>query len=209
MTVLAGPLLLRAVGFCLVAGYVDAIGYTELGGVFAANMTGNSVLMAVAAVRGEWARTASYGMTLAVFLAGALAACAVRRWSRRPALALAGAALVLFAALFLRLDHTARLALLALAMGLQGGAVIRFGSLSLQTVVVTGTMVRLADGLAARAFPAAPGTDSVRIDAAAWGAYVAGAACAMLAAAITARPLLPAVVLMVVLAADVARDRPG
>jgi len=209
VTALAWPLLARAVGFCVVAGYVDAIGYTELGGVFAANMTGNSVLMAIAAMRGEWARATSYGVTLAVFFAGAFVACVLRQRSRRPAVALVGAALVLFAAMFLRFDPWARLSLLALAMGLQGGSVLRFGTLSLQTVVVTGTMVRLADGLAARGLSAGGAGDSIRLDAAAWGAYVAGAGCAMAAAAVMTRPLLPAAALLIVLAFDVARDRPG
>ena len=49
----------RAALLCLIAGYVDIIGYIDLGGVFAANMTGNSVLLVLAMARGEAARSAS------------------------------------------------------------------------------------------------------------------------------------------------------
>src|ERR1700722_10341767 len=88
-------LIARAASLCLVAGFVDAVGYTELGGVFAANMTGNSVLFAVAAVRGEGARAASYAATLAAFLMAAIIGSVLRRTSGRSATPLLAAVVLL------------------------------------------------------------------------------------------------------------------
>ena len=83
----------QAALLCGIAGYVDALGYLKLGSVFAANMTGNTVLLAIVLAQGEWARAAVYGLTLAAFFAGALSASVLKRalpngaccrsWSRR------------------------------------------------------------------------------------------------------------------------------
>ncbi len=200
----------RAGGLCVVAGYVDALGYTGLGAVFAANMTGNSVLLAIAAARGEWLRAASYCFTLAVFFAGAIAASVLRRRSGRPIVPLLCAASLLLIAALAPFDRTLELGLLALAMGLQGAAITRFGGTSLQTVVVTGTMIRLADGIVGRlsgtAAEATSGT-VLRLDALAWIAYVAGAAAAIGARHFMAHPLLPTVVLLLLVAAEVGTER--
>ena len=198
----------RAALLCLVAGFVDAVGYTELGGVFAANMTGNSVLLAIAAARGDGARVMAYGLTLAAFFSGAIAASALRRATARPAVSLLVAAALLLIAAVVNMALDLRLALLAATMGLQAGAISRFGTTQLQTVVVTSTMVRLADQLVERLMPsvhpAEPGT--MQIHAAAWLAYAGGAALAVGAERIMRWPLLCAGLVLVVVTIDVARD---
>jgi uncharacterized membrane protein YoaK (UPF0700 family) len=198
--------LARAAALCLVAGYVDAFGYTELGGVFAANMTGNSVLLAIAALHGEGMRVVSYASTLTAFLAGALVASALRRATRQPLAALLAAAALFVIAAFAPASSIERLALLAGAMGLQGAAIMRFGPASLQTVVVTGTMIRLADSLVEQATvrraDASMATPS--LDALAWFAYVAGAALAIAAQHAMARPLILAAAVLLVVAAETA-----
>ena len=197
--------LARGGALCLIAGFVDAVSYTELGAIFAANMTGNSVLFAIAAVRGESARAASYALTLAVFLAGAIISSLLRRITKQSAVALAGAAALLLVAALVPAARDQQLALLACAMGLQGGAITRFGPINLTTVVVTGTMVRLADNLVDHVMPAnsvhAP--QSARLDALAWFAYIAGAALAVGAQHIMAQPLILAVIGLLVIAAEV------
>ena len=205
---IAPRILARAGTLCLIAGYVDAVGYTELGGVFAANMTGNSVLLAIAAMRGEGARVASYALTLVVFLAGAILSSAVRRMTRRPFVGLVGAAAILLVAVFVAPPFE-RLGLLAFAMGLQGAAITRFGPTSLQTVVVTGTMIRLADNVVEHALPerSAPTAGATRLDALAWLAYIAGAALAIFAQHATGRPLLLAVAALFAVAIETLGDK--
>jgi uncharacterized membrane protein YoaK (UPF0700 family) len=202
---LAPRLFLRAALLCLIAGYVDIIGYIELGGVFAANMTGNSVLLVLAMARGEGFRVVSYVATLAAFLGGAIIASLLRRATRRPLLPLvAAAALVLLDAL-VSAPPLAQLVILATAMGLQGAAITRFGPTSLQTVVVTGTMIRLADNLAALAMPEErnEGTAGAGLlDALAWLAYIAGAALAIAARSVMTRPLILGAVALLVVAAE-------
>ena len=197
--------LARGGALCLIAGFVDAVSYTELGAIFAANMTGNSVLFAIAAVRGESARAASYALTLAVFLAGAIISSLLRRITKQPAVALVGAAALLLVAALVPAARDQQLALLACAMGLQGGAITRFGPINLTTVVVTGTMVRLADNLVEHVMPAnsVPAPQSARLDALAWFAYIAGAALAVGAQHIMAQPLILAVIGLLVIAAEV------
>ena len=205
---LAPRTLARAGILCLIAGYVDAIGYTELGGVFAANMTGNSVLLVLAAARGETARAGSYLVTLAAFLAGAIAASILRRATRQPVSALLAAAALLIVAALVPLTPLAELTVLAAAMGLQGAAITRFGSTSLQTVVVTGTMIRLADNLVEHAMPErtdrTPGATT--LDALAWFSYIAGAALAIAARHVMARPLILAAVALLAVAAETAAE---
>jgi len=205
---IASRMLARAGTLCLVAGYVDAIGYTELGGVFAANMTGNTVLLAIAATRGEGARVASYALTLVVFLAGAIISSASRRVTRRPVAGLLGAVAMLLVATFAPASPFERLGLLAFAMGLQGAAITRFGPISLQTVVVTGTMIRLADSIVEHALPerSAPLTGATRLDALAWLSYIIGAALAMGAQHVTGYPLLLAAAALLAIAVETATE---
>jgi uncharacterized membrane protein YoaK (UPF0700 family) len=204
----ATRVLVRAGALCLIAGYVDAVGYTELGGVFAANMTGNSVLLAIAAMRGEGTRVASYALTLVVFLAGAILSSALRRATRRPFVGLVGGAALLLAAAFLTVALQ-RLALVAFAMGLQGAAITRFGPTTLQTVVVTGTMIRLADNVVEHALPerSTPMPGATRLDALAWLTYISGAALAMLAQRAMGRPLLLAAVALFAVAVETLSEK--
>ena len=181
----------RVALLCLVAGYVDAVGYIEFGGVFAANMTGNTVLLAIAGAQGEWHRVEIYVVTLGAFFLGALFASLVKR-----ALGRLFVPLLLEAALLLLVDALVRhappenavplIALLAAAMGLQGASVTRFGSTGLNTVVVTTTIARLADGLVGWVWPVRrdaetpPAGWTVAISVAAWTAYGIGAAAAVI-----------------------------
>src|SRR5260370_12123017 len=76
--------LLRVALLCSVAGFVDAFGYLQFDHVFAANMTGNSVLLSIAAAAGDWRRVALYAATLPAFVAGALVAGLLKHPLHRP-----------------------------------------------------------------------------------------------------------------------------
>ena len=199
--VLLAPPLRRAALLCLAAGYVDAYGYVDLGGVFAANMTGNTVLLGIAAARGEWARIPPYALTLGAFFAGAMATSALKRAFDRAFPPLLLAAALLAATERVGLGGDLELLLLAFAMGLQGASLNRFGTTSLQTVVITSTLLNLADGCVRHGWHAAAGVDDKGPDmtllGAAWLAYALGAAAGVLLSSQLGLPLgLPAIVLV-------------
>jgi uncharacterized membrane protein YoaK (UPF0700 family) len=203
--------LRRAGILCLVAGFVDAYGYISLGHVFVANMTGNTVLLGISAAERDGPRTLTYAVTLIAFFAGALlASLVIRSVGKRP-LVLLAVALLLAAVPFLPLDERTELLLLTFAMGLQGAALSRFGNSSINTVVVTGTMLRLADEITARLLsvlekvpPPPPGAISIPLFG--WLIYGIGAALGTLFLGFLAYPLLAPAALLLVIAADVARS---
>src|SRR5581483_2107231 len=143
----------QAGALCLVAGYVDALGYIQYGSVFAANMTGNTVLLAISAAKSDWERVTTYALTLATFLVGGLVSETMLRILRRPGVPLLLSALPLVAVFATGADGRTALALLALGMGLQGAAVSRFHGANLQTVVITGTLLKLTEAGVDRVLP--------------------------------------------------------
>lgn len=203
--------LWHAAVLCLIAGFVDAVGYIELGHVFTANMTGNTVLMGGALAKGD--RIAlSYAATIGAFALGA-AVATLLKMARVPLPALfmlAGALLALVAvakpAVFLALCA------LAFVMGLQGGAISTFSGIRLPTVVVTSTLVSLVDGLVRRGLqrPDAPPPPAAQLRhlTVAWLAYGLGGGAAVLAQSRLALPLLlPAALYAAVAAGFLGRDR--
>jgi uncharacterized membrane protein YoaK (UPF0700 family) len=139
------PAPASAVLLCLIAGYIDAIGYTDYDHVFAANMTGNTVLLSISLAQADWPLAATRALTLASFLLGALAAEFIKRAGFRPTLPLllSGAPLVLVYSV--QPDANWTLAALSFGMGLQGASVARFANINVQTVVITGTLLKLAE----------------------------------------------------------------
>jgi uncharacterized membrane protein YoaK (UPF0700 family) len=177
----------RAVLLCLIAGYIDAIGYIDYAHVFAANMTGNTVLIAISAAQHEWPKVETYALTLAAFLIGALAAETMKRAKVRPTVPLLLSGLPLVAVYLAKLDGNAALAALALGMGLQGGAVARFANINVQTVVITGTLLKLAEAAVYRLLPTGNGSGptlpplAFSVFGLTWVAYGLGAALSLAA----------------------------
>ena len=209
---LPAPPIRRAALLCLAAGYVDAYGYVDLGGVFAANMTGNTVLLGIAAARGDWARIPPYALTLGAFFLGAMAASALKRAILdRPFPPLLVAAALLAVAERLGLGGDLVLLVLAFAMGLQGASLNRFGGTALQTVVITSTLLNLADGFVHHGWRAARGGDAsgpeMPLLGAAWLTYAVGAAAGVLVSRHLGLPLVPPAVVLVIVAIDLALAR--
>ncbi|WP_081842135.1 YoaK family protein [Actinomadura welshii] len=138
-------------------GVVDAVGYLRLDQVFAGNMTGNVVILGMAAIGGTGLPVAGPVAALAAFLAGAAVAGRVLRtaapgWSRRCTGLLAGVGLVLTAtALGLAATRAGAPAVrasmassLALAMGVQAATARHLAVKDVTTVVVTSTLTGLA-----------------------------------------------------------------
>lgn len=138
----------------LIAGYVDAVGYVELHGIFTAAMTGNSTTFGIALADGNQARAAAIGTVLGLFFCGALGASLLRRALpayRHEWLWMAG---LLVLAQGVHWSHAAgsnsrmETLLLAVAMAMQGEALSRFSGVSVQTIVVTNNIVKFADNIA-------------------------------------------------------------
>lgn len=170
----AAPLL-RAGFLTLIAGWADAAGYLRFH-VFAGNMTGNTVLVGVSAGAGRWAEAAARFAVVAAYVGGVLVARLLARPGYAAAAVFAAAAAVLLAASLSQSGPgEAAILLLALGMGLQNGAVRRFGGLSLNTTFLTGDLVQFVDGLAARLSGKPADARLLRLVPAMWLSYVLGA----------------------------------
>jgi uncharacterized membrane protein YoaK (UPF0700 family) len=159
------------------------VGYIVLEHIFAANMTGNTVLLPLTAIEGRWREAGDHALSLGAFTAGAVAAALMVRAGASPALPLLVEALLLAWLGLASADRIAAIGLLSLAMGLQGAAVLTYAGIPLSSVVVTGNLVRLAS-VTATALLGAPADRPPRAHVAlpflTWAAYAGGAAIGVL-----------------------------
>jgi uncharacterized membrane protein YoaK (UPF0700 family) len=147
--------------FTGVAGSVDAITYLTAK-VFTANMTGNAVLLGIAAGQGKGAAAASSLIALVTFVSGvvlgalvvgegdaASASADVRRAVWIETVILAFFAVACLAPLPLPARATVLLLIISsgLAMGLQSAAVRRLKLPGIATTYITGTITSLFSGL--------------------------------------------------------------
>jgi uncharacterized membrane protein YoaK (UPF0700 family) len=138
-----------------VTGMVDAVTYLAFGHVFAANMTGNVIVLGFALIgAGEISATASV-VSLVLFMAGAGVSARLarglqpvrHRWLRTM-LGLEAGLLIVAAALSLRqlvvVSELVVVGLLAVAMGMRTLTVRRLGIADVSTTVLTSTLAALA-----------------------------------------------------------------
>jgi len=201
---LLGASHLQAIVLTLVAGIADAVGYITMGGVFAANMTGNTVLAGIALAQGHWSDAGRYLAPMAVFFVGAMLARLLVRLSGAPTTSLLVEAALLAAVGFLPVGPEIAVLIVALAMGMQASAITHFAGSAVSTVVITSTMARGADAVLDRLWPgdnrAAPEVTNRRLLAMIWASYLVGAVIGALLVAVMPFPLLvPAVLLPLVL----------
>lgn len=154
-----------AVALTFAAGLVDGYGYLALSKVYIANMSGNTVQLALKAVAGDGRAALVHGFTVAMFMVGllvggALIETGLRQRMRRVvamALALELAALAAFIVLAPGPpDKTqplglllSRIAAAAVAMGLQNTSLRMAGMLTTFTTHVTGTLTRFSEDIIA------------------------------------------------------------
>jgi uncharacterized membrane protein YoaK (UPF0700 family) len=152
------PLTRALLVLTFTTGLVDAVSYLGLGHVFAANMTGNVVLLGFGIVGNTGLPVVAPLVSLGAFLAGARAggALAVRMGNRHrehiaralaSEVSLIGVAAVLAAVVAVRPNATSGdivIALLAFAMGVRNATVRRMGVPDLTTTVLTMTLTALA-----------------------------------------------------------------
>jgi uncharacterized membrane protein YoaK (UPF0700 family) len=138
-----------AICLIIIAGYVDAIGFLKLGGLFVSFMSGNSTQFAVVATQGRWSDAGEAGGLVLLFVLGVvfghILALRAGRW-RRPVILIVDAVL-LGAAVLLAPSPTAMIPTV-IAMGLQNEAQQRAGEIKTSLTYVTGTLVSLGEHLA-------------------------------------------------------------
>jgi len=136
------------------AGYVDAIGFIHLGGLFVAFMSGNSTRMGVSLAEGQWWSAAKSLGLIALFVVGAAGGSLMvlgRGMNRQPGVLLAEALLLAAAALCYAIDlSNAAVAAMVLAMGLENAVFQIDGGAGLGLTYVTGALVKVGQ-LAAEA----------------------------------------------------------
>jgi len=192
---------LQAIILTLVAGIADAVGYITMGGVFAANMTGNTVLAGIALAQAHWPDAWRHLAPLIAFFIGAMASRLLLRLSHTPTAALLVEAALLAGVGFVPVGPEATVMIVAAAMGVQASAITHFAGSAVSTVVVTSTLARAADAALDRLWPdserATRASTNRRLLAFTWIGYLVGAVIGALLVPLLPYPLLvPAALLL-------------
>ena len=149
-----------AIGLASLAGFVDAIGFLELGGLFVSFMSGNSTRMAVGAAIG--ARRSLVALVLiAVFvvgvIVGALLGEMATRWRKQAVLGLVTCLLLLASVLTTQNGEIrGSILLMTLAMGAANNVFQRDGEVSIGVTYMTGTLVKFGQKVSATIMGGAP-----------------------------------------------------
>ncbi|SFU73211.1 Uncharacterized membrane protein YoaK, UPF0700 family [Methylobacterium sp. 174MFSha1.1] len=171
---IAGGLLLTAA-----AGYVDAVGFLRLDGLYTSFMSGNSTQFAVSLAQAGHPVAWEIGLLFVSFLAGGFCGSLVSlrvpgRWGPAAVLGVEAALLVLALALAVSPAPGPVAPLLAAAMGAQNAALRRSAGFRPGVTFVTGTLFSLSHTLAQAATRIGPAFGWVP-DACTWLALVGGA----------------------------------
>jgi uncharacterized membrane protein YoaK (UPF0700 family) len=165
------------------AGYVDAIGFIHLGGLFVSFMSGNSTRMGVSLAEGQWWRAAeSFGL-IVLFVIGAAAGSLIalgRGVNRQPVVLLAEALMLATAALCYEFGFpNTAVAAIVMAMGMENAVFQIDGGAGLGLTYVTGALVKVGQ-FAAMALRGGPGWGWLP-NLLLWAAMAVGALCGALA----------------------------
>jgi uncharacterized membrane protein YoaK (UPF0700 family) len=147
-----------AVWLAVLAGFVDAIGFLELGGYFLSFMSGNSTRLGVGFVESWWrvgVPAALIGLFVVGVILGTLAGRAALRRNRRPVVLGLVTLMLLLACVMSALRFAAAaIVAMTLAMGAENAAFEQDGEVTIGLTYMTGTLVklgqRIADALAGR-----------------------------------------------------------
>ena len=135
------------------AGYVDGIGFLQLGGLFVSFMSGNSTRMGVSLADGHWQDAAQALGLIALFVTGAALGSLIvlgRGANRQPWLLVAEAILLAAAGVCDALGFAqAAIAAIVLAMGLENAVFQIDGGAGLGLTYVTGALVKAGQLIAA------------------------------------------------------------
>ncbi|MBN9513722.1 MAG: DUF1275 domain-containing protein [Alphaproteobacteria bacterium] len=189
------------------------MGYITMGGVFAANMTGNTVLAGIDLAKADYVGAWHHLTPLVAFLAGAMLARVLLRLRGSPVIGLLIEAAIIAGVGFVDIGEEPAVMVVALAMGIQASTITSFAGSAISTVVVTSTLARTADAAVDWLWPGAgvkpPSATNTLLMTLTWSGYLVGAVIGAMLVARVAYPLLvPAGLLLVVLLLDLTKPRP-
>ena len=140
-----------AIGLSALAGYVDAIGFIELGGFFVSFMSGNSTRLGVGLIERSH-DAAIAGALIAMFVVGVIAGSLTGRVAasrRRPVVLLLVAALLAVAAACSAIDATPiAVAAMVLAMGAENSVFEQGDDVHIGLTYMTGALVKFGQRVA-------------------------------------------------------------
>lgn len=144
---------LLAFGLAALAGFVDALGFLQLGGLFVSFMSGNSTRMAVG-IDGNVSGSLFAAALIAAFVGGVMTGASVGqrlgRWRKQAVLGVVLLELTLAAgAATLGAGMIVAPLLMASAMGAANAVFQRNGEVSVGVTYMTGTLVKFGQHLAA------------------------------------------------------------
>jgi uncharacterized membrane protein YoaK (UPF0700 family) len=171
--------LALACALSALAGYVDAIGFLHLGGLFVSFMSGNSTRLGVNLAQGHWSNAAEAIGLIALFVTGAGAGSLIvftRSFYGQGWVLLAETSLLAAAALFHALGvPLLAIAAMVLAMGLENAVFQAEGGAGLGLTYMTGALVKVGQLAAAALTGGRRGAWLPHLLL--WAAMVAGAVC--------------------------------
>ena len=175
-----------------------------MGGVFAANMTGNTVLAGIDIAKNNHLGAWNHLTPLVAFFPGAMLARAMLRLFKGPAPGILLEAALLATVGFLPVSEENAVMIVAFAMGLQASTITSFAGHAVSTVVVTSTLARTADATVDRLWPQSdkppPSATNTWLLTLTWTGYLVGAVIGGLLLAAMPYPLLvPAALLVLAL----------
>ncbi|WP_394280806.1 YoaK family protein [Corynebacterium sp.] len=148
--------LAAGTGFAFIAGFVDALAFMFLGGVFLSFMSGNVTRIAASSATGDWATVQLAATCVVLFLIGVMEGALVRRLAARriPIAFVKNVVVVNMALLFTiacvfliaGMPHIA-VAFVSLGIGSMNSIFERKGEVSLALTYMTGTMVKMGQRL--------------------------------------------------------------
>lgn len=146
------PHQIMAIGLAALAGFVDALGFLELGGLFVSFMSGNSTRMAVGTLTID-PRSLLAANLIAAFLtgvvAGALAGRQAQAWRKQAVLGFVTLLLLLASILTTAgLEGGLVTLVMACAMGAANNVFQRDGEVTIGVTYMTGTLVKIGQKLA-------------------------------------------------------------
>lgn len=148
-----------AVALSALAGFVDALGFVTLGGVFVSFMSGNSTRMSVGVADGHWSQAALVAGILGLFVAGVVLGGVVAeitgpdRRTRKSSVLAAVSVLLFVGAVAAGLGWTpVAIVAMTLAMGTENNVFRRDGETSVALTYMTGALVKIGQRLAAAMF---------------------------------------------------------
>jgi uncharacterized membrane protein YoaK (UPF0700 family) len=171
------PLVVIAICLAALAGFVDAIAFSSLGGFFVAFMSGNTTRLGVGLSSQSSSDTAIAAATVMSFVSGVMLASVITRWRqarfREGVMAAVTVLLVGAAACASFLPGPVVLMLLAAAMGCEHGILNRHGEGLLGITYLTGALVRMGQKLA-DALMGDPDRWGWLLPLAIWSAFLSG-----------------------------------